>query len=244
MRRSIVLGERRIDYFHEPVARHKGVSLLINPQKGLLVRTGKGAGPRMIAETLRLRADWILTNLDKLAALGLPPTPREYGEGTVLPLQDQQLTLRLLMSSGGKAWISCRENQLTAGVPHEFDLTERRFILLELLKSWYLTQARRILPGRVEHFCSRLGLAVPAVKFSRQAQSRWGSCNSAGVIRLSWRLMLMPAYLSDYVAAHEVCHLRHLNHSPAFWQLLEGLLPGAHELRGVLNRQGPFYDLY
>jgi predicted metal-dependent hydrolase len=242
-RRSIFLRERRIDYFYEPSARHKGIRLLVSPEKGLLVRAGRETALPLIEEALRRRADWILRNLDKLAALGLPPAPREYGEGALVPLQDQRLSLRLLSGAGGEAWIRRREDQLIAGIPQEFASGERRIILLKLLQGWYLAQARQVLPGRVEYFCGRLDLAPPLVKFS-QAQGRWGSCNSARVIRLSWRLMLMPAYLSDYVVAHEVCHLRHLNHSPAFWQLLRSLLPEARELRKVLNQNGPHYNLY
>ncbi len=79
--------------------------------------------------------------------------------------------------------------------------------------------------GRVEEFCHRLGLPVPPVRLS-SARTRWGSCSSLSGIRLHWRLIHLAPELIDYVVAHEVAHLREMNHSPRFWAVVESVLPG------------------
>jgi predicted metal-dependent hydrolase len=243
VRRTITLHDQQVIYWHETSARRPGVTLVVNREKGLIVRTRPDLGPRRLEAALRERAGWILTKLAQLTAQGFPLAPREYEDGMALSFQGQQLTLRLLASAGGGTRIRWQGEQLIIHIPRELPEPERRQTLLALLKAWYMGQARRFLPARAAYFCSLLNLQAAEVKVS-QARSQWGSCNARGIIRLSWRLMLMPGYLSDYVIAHEVCHLRQLDHSPAFWQLLLSLLPRARNLRQELNRQEPYYSLY
>ena len=73
----------------------------------------------------------------------------------------------------------------------------------------------------------------------RDTRSRWGSCSSTGGLNFSWRLILAPTYVLDYLAAHEVAHLREMNHSPRFWKLVEKLCPRTAEAELWLKRHGP-----
>ena len=72
----------------------------------------------------------------------------------------------------------------------------------------------------------------------RDTRSRWGSCSATGNLMYSWRLILAPPDVLDYVAAHEVAHLAHMDHSPAFWGTVEALCPGYAEPRAWLRREG------
>ena len=89
--------------------------------------------------------------------------------------------------------------------------------------------------GRIEEYCHRLGLPVPAVRLSN-ARTRWGSCSSRSGIRLHWRLVHLSPALIDYVVAHEVAHLVEMNHSPRFWAVVERLYPDWREARAALRR--------
>lgn len=95
-----------------------------------------------------------------------------------------------------------------------------------------------LLPACLRH-AEALG---PARRFAglslRDTRSRWGSCSSAGRLMFSWRLAMAPPMVLDYVAAHEVAHLRHMDHSPAFWDTVAGLLPDHAAARGWLRRHG------
>jgi hypothetical protein len=111
------------------------------------------------------------------------------------------------------------------------------------LALWYRRQAALLLPPRAAFFAQALGLKTPPSVTVRDQKRRWGSCNAKGEVRLNWRLVMAPPDLSDYVAAHEACHLRVPNHSPSFWELLASLLPDCRARRRRLNQLGPWLRL-
>lgn len=90
--------------------------------------------------------------------------------------------------------------------------------------SWYHQQAITCFSERIDSLAQKLSVAKPVFRLSR-AQTSWGSCTSRGVIHLNWRLIQMPLHLIDYVIAHELCHLLEMNHSKAFWGLVESIYP-------------------
>jgi predicted metal-dependent hydrolase len=96
---------------------------------------------------------------------------------------------------------------------------------------------RRILPLAAIH-AARLGVAIKAIRV-KDTQSRWGSCAPDGTLAFSWRLVMAPDRVLDYVVAHEVAHLRELNHSPRFWAHVKALAPHREEAETWLREEGP-----
>lgn len=99
-----------------------------------------------------------------------------------------------------------------------------RDVLRELLEGWFRQQAVHRLPGRLDGFAEDLGVRPTRVSIRGQ-KTRWGSCSSRGEISLNWRLVLLPSDLADYILVHELCHLRHMDHSARFWNLVATLVP-------------------
>jgi predicted metal-dependent hydrolase len=89
---------------------------------------------------------------------------------------------------------------------------------------WYKQQAKLDFARRLEILAAKLGVPTPPLTLSN-AQSRWGSCNSRGQVRLSWRLLQAPPHIINYVICHELAHLKQMNHSPKFYAVLESLFP-------------------
>ena len=106
--------------------------------------------------------------------------------------------------------------------------------LRSLIERWYRAEATTHFARRVEHYASRLGVRPSKVTIRGQ-HSRWGSCSAKGTVSLNWRLMLVPGELADYVVVHELCHLRHLDHSPRFWAMVGGVIPDYRRRRRRLN---------
>ncbi|PZP68824.1 MAG: M48 family peptidase, partial [Delftia acidovorans] len=106
-----------------------------------------------------------------------------------------------------------------------------------MVMDWYRDEAHRYLSERVAALAPRLGVPIPPLALS-SSRSEWGSCSSRGRILFNWRLIQLPPRLVDYVVAHELAHLIELNHSPAFWQLVERLYPDWREARRALRRYG------
>jgi len=109
--------------------------------------------------------------------------------------------------------------------------------LARRLRDWLKKQARHDLTQCVNAHARHLGLTPKRITI-RDQTTRWGSCSSAGGLSFSWRLILAPSYVLDYVAAHEVAHLAEMNHGPRFWTLVRKRLPDYKHAQKWLKRNG------
>ena len=100
-----------------------------------------------------------------------------------------------------------------------------------------VTEARRDLQRSAEAYAAELGVRVRRLSI-RDQSSRWGSCTSAGSLSFSWRLILAPPYVLDYLAAHEVAHLVEMNHSPRFWRVCAKICPSVERAKKWLDTHG------
>lgn len=106
------------------------------------------------------------------------------------------------------------------------------------VQGWLQSEAKRIFGERLVVYAAKLGVEYHAYALS-SAATRWGSCSSDGKIRLNWRLIHFPLSIIDYVVAHELAHLREMNHSPRFWQTVESIFPEFREARHTLKHHPP-----
>jgi predicted metal-dependent hydrolase len=111
------------------------------------------------------------------------------------------------------------------------------------LRGYFKTLARQRLAEASQRYAGELGRPVGRITL-RDTRSRWGSCTSEGNLMYSWRLIMAPCEVLDYVAVHEVCHLVELNHSPAYWALVQRLCPQYRVLRGWLRQNGRLLHQY
>ena len=102
------------------------------------------------------------------------------------------------------------------------------------LASWYRVQAREVIGERVALFSQRSGLAYSSLRIT-SAKTRWGSCSRQGALNFTWRLVMAPLWVVDYVVAHEIAHLAHHNHSRRFWGKVAELFPNFREARKWLR---------
>jgi len=103
-------------------------------------------------------------------------------------------------------------------------------------QAWLMRQAKRIFTERLDHFAPRLGVKWTKLSLSN-ASTRWGSASADGAIRLHWRLVHFRMSVVDYVVAHELSHLRVMDHSARFWETVESVVPDYHLLRRQLKEE-------
>lgn len=137
--------------------------------------------------------------------------------------------------------------QIRVGVSLFSEIRRRRGVLhiyvepgtdpYALARAWLIERAGRLLAWRLARLARKLG-RVPTRFALSDARTQWGSCTRRGHVRLNWRLAQAPLALIDYVAAHELAHLVHLDHSPRFWALVAELCPDALARRAELRRMG------
>jgi len=107
------------------------------------------------------------------------------------------------------------------------------------LERWYRSRARAAVTRTLHRESDRLGIdGWQRIRIGDQ-RTRWGSCSARGTLSFSWRLVMAPAEVLTYVVVHELCHLRELNHSPAFWRLVAEACPGHRDAEAWLRRHGP-----
>ncbi|MEQ9336506.1 MAG: DUF45 domain-containing protein, partial [Miltoncostaeaceae bacterium] len=194
------------------VVRHPGARrLTLRHHAGDLRLTVPARTPeREIAAFLAANSAWIAERV------GAGRPRRALADADVLALGDGVLNLN--HSHGHGPSRARREGAVLrvrtpAGVPPD-----------AVVERWYRAEAARVLGARARARAAELGVAVAGVSI-RDPRSRWGSCSAAGRLSLSWRLLLAPEWIADHVVDHEVCHLVHLDHSPAFWSLLRAVDP-------------------
>ena len=102
------------------------------------------------------------------------------------------------------------------------------------MQGWLQRQARRIFEERCAHYAPRLGVRLRRLALS-SAQTRWGSASADGSVRLNWRLVHFALPTIDYVVAHELAHLRHMDHGPQFWDVVRSVIPDVEAARGRLK---------
>lgn len=105
------------------------------------------------------------------------------------------------------------------------------------LEQRYMDAARSYIPKRVAYFNTMTGGTYNRISI-RSQKTRWGSCSSKGTLSFNWRLMLAPPAILDYVVVHELCHLKHMNHSAEFWNAVEKVFPDYRNARKWLKEHG------
>ncbi|WDE08133.1 M48 family metallopeptidase [Thalassomonas viridans] len=139
----------------------------------------------------------------------------------------KRLDIRYLPGGKNKARVQELEQAIILELPALSQNRSHEQLALTVKKQlelWFKTQAQLYIPARLEHWSSVTGLSYKSYKI-RQYKARWGSCNNRAELSFNSLLMMAPDWVIDYVIVHELCHLQHLNHSPAFWQLVAGFYP-------------------
>ena len=141
--------------------------------------------------------------------------------------------------NGGRApvWIDRDSFRPTIRVEGQPEHTQRRLL------DWLKREARRKIDERVSVYAEQLGVTPKRITI-RDTTSRWGSCSSTRSLSFSWRLILAPPSVLDYVVAHEVSHLRELNHRPRFWHLVETLVADIDKSQNWLSENGTMLHRY
>ena len=158
----------------------------------------------------------------------------EWKDGTVLPFLGEPLVLQLDARHSGAAvlvpGLEGMPNSLQIGLP----LNAAQAQIRDMVQAWLMRQARRIFAQRVDHFAPQLKVQCRKLSLSN-AGTRWGSASADGSIRLNWRLVHYRLSIIDYVVAHELAHLRVMNHSPQFWDTVATVVPNYAQLRRQLK---------
>ncbi len=206
-------------------ARARRVSLRISGAGEVIATAPNERRLKEAADFALARSDWILQRLSRR------PSPWPFAPGHAITLRGEAVRLESTAGAGA-ARLMRTESGLVIRSGGDGEAFSRR------VESLLRREARRDLEARVEIHCRTLGLPKPKIALG-DPKSRWGSCTPGRQsLRFSWRLIMAPASVLDYVAAHEVAHFVHPNHSPNFWAQVRALVGDERPSRGWLKANG------
>jgi hypothetical protein len=167
---------------------------------------------------------WIAARLKRL------PQPVPFAHGATVPLRGVEHTIVHRPQARGTVWTEAREMPALC-VAGEAPHVARR------LRDFLKKEAKRDLEAASKRAAQALGVSLKRVSI-RDQSSRWGSCSTTGVLSYSWRLILAPPFVLDYLAAHEAAHLIEMNHGRAFWRQVARICPDFKRAKAWLNAHG------
>ena len=210
VKRTIKVGEQELPLVVRRLRHARRMTLRLSPDGGEVRVSIPSWGRVGDAEAFALeRTGWLAR---QTAAV---PLPEAIAHGSILPFRGEQVRIEWDETALRRPVLD--DGQIVLGGPQ--DSISRR------LRHWLESESLQLSGQDLAHFCDRAGQAVPALALSR-AQRRWGSCAADGSIRINWRLVMAPDYVRQSVVAHEVAHLVHFDHSPAFHRALEDIYGG------------------
>lgn len=215
------IGDRPVEF--RPSARAKKLSLSVSRIDGRVrITAPERYGLREVAAFLDGHADWLRGVIAKA------PDPVVFAVGVEIPVQGRKLLIA--PGPGRQVSVSPDGERLLVGGGEGASVGAR-------VEAWLKELARSRLRAASTGYAAQLGVSFSRLTL-RDTRSRWGSCSARGALSYSWRLILAPPDVLDYVAAHEVAHLREMNHSAAFWAVVERLRPDWREQRAWLRAHG------
>ncbi len=207
-------------------SKRKTIALIVKPDGSLVVRAPLRASEASIREFVESNAKWIEKKQAEALAF-LRPAPKRYaaGElftylGSVYPLEIVKGQKKPLLLDGQFKLAEAAQGNARLAFEH-----------------WYRTQAKQILTERVRLYAGQYGFQYRKIGIT-SARTRWGSCSADGSLNFSWRLVMAPAEVVDYVVVHELAHTVFHNHSRRFWKRVEKIMPDYKERRKWLRKDG------
>ncbi|MGO4304846.1 M48 family metallopeptidase [Cupriavidus sp. RAF12] len=231
--RALHVGERTLHYTLKRSSR-RTIGFTVD-DRGLSITAPRWVTLADVEAAILEKQRWIFNKLGEWRhreARRVLPTV-QWREGASLPFLGKPITLQL-ESPAGALLFDADTRVLHLALPTHADEQQ----IKDRVQGWLQYQARRLLVERLEIYADKLGVRHTGFALT-SAATRWGSCTADGKIRLNWRLMHFPLSMIDYVAAHELAHLKEMNHGPRFWETVESIFPEFRDARAQLRAHPP-----
>ncbi|HPI39728.1 MAG TPA: SprT family zinc-dependent metalloprotease [Pseudobdellovibrionaceae bacterium] len=222
----------------------RGISLSVFPDLRIQVSAGLSVSQKEVAYFLDKKTRWIQKHFQKFESKKLliqsQIQHQTFQTGAVFPFLGKDLHFKNVPTPIDKYFISISEPYLNLHAPLTLKGTEpiipKNNWIKDEVRRIYLRESKKILIERVQHWSKETGFNPKSLSFRTQ-KSRWGSCSSSGKISLNLKLIIFPIEVIDYVIVHELCHLKQMNHSSLFWQLVAKHIPHHKSMTRTLKEQ-------
>ena len=183
-----------------------------------------------VTELIQKSMPWIRTKLQKESQVS-DFLPKKYISGEVFPYLGRNYHLKIIFGDSNK--VRLLHGNMEVSVSKDSKESDVR----NALSDWYESHALKKLIEKTKQYAGIIGVSPNSISV-KNYKSRWGSCSSKGDISYNWRIILAPPHIVNYVVVHELCHLRHMNHSPAYWKSVKQVFPDYLVCRKWLKEKG------
>jgi len=212
-------------------SRRRTIAIIVHRNGKVIVRAPLKTPEKLIHTFIESKSGWIIEKKAEAAQRTALPVKKFTGGETFL-LLGREIPLRLVNTQ--KTALIFRD---------EFSLSQAALSkALEVFEKWYQAKAREVLTERVVLYARQFGLKYAKIRIS-SARTRWGSCSSRGTLSFTWRLVMAPLEVIDYVVIHELAHLKIKNHSPLFWAEVAQMQPDYKRRLAWLKKNGRLLTL-
>ena len=214
-------GGEVLRYIVRQTGRRRTVAVVVEPDGQITVLAPRFSTQGRIEQILRRHLRWIRRQQREIEALPPPPLPREWVNGETHRYLGRQYRLKVLRAA--ESSVKLLGAFFVVSTPDQGD----RAAVRHLMEGWYRQRAKTLLPQRTRLLLSRttwLDVKLPPIQI-RALRDRWGSASPSGRIAFNLDLVKLPLSCVDYVVAHELVHLAIPSHSPAYWRMLERVMP-------------------
>lgn len=234
-------GKRRIHVANHVLdytlvrSKRRSIGFLIGDD-GLRLTAPKWVTIAEIESAIHEKQRWIFAKLNERrerSARRLQPQ-MQWRDGATLPYLGADITLNIAAAQSVGIAFDESARVLTVSLPVEAGEQQ----LKDRVQSWLQGEAKRIFAERLPLYAEKLQVSYQSFALS-SATTQWGSCTVDGKIRLNWRLIHFTLPLIDYVIAHELAHLREMNHGPRFWATVQSIFPEFQSAKKALREQAP-----
>jgi predicted metal-dependent hydrolase len=225
--RPFDFGEEVVQVRVRESSRARRIRVVVGPRRPPEIVVPRGVRDSEIDALLESKRLWIAQAVARAKAVAGRPARLGLGQPGLVWLAGEPLPVA--RRNGRRSVAAVEDGRLLVRGPDA--------AAPAAVERWYRREARRRIVPLVERGAARLGLEVGSVAIG-DARTRWGSCSSRGTLSFSWRLLLVPHEVLEYVVVHELLHLREPNHSEAFWRLVEAARPGWREQARWLREHG------
>ena len=234
---SINIGNIAIPYTLTESKQARRIRLTID-LNGFRVVKPHSAKMSDVDRALEAKSGWIYKHYVEFQSRKAREHKREWDSGEKVLYKGKEYEIRIFKHEEKRTTIKFNGIRFEILVNNEIGTNERKFLVKSILRHWYKKAAKIFIKDRLDYFCKITGLTYNIMRIKEQ-KTRWGSCSKKGNLNFNWKLIMSPEWVVDYIIVHEVCHLRYLNHSGEFWDMVALYMPDYKKARKWLKENGP-----
>ena len=218
----LIIGDQKIFYEIRNSTKARRISITVTNGQ-VKVSQPKGVAKKRVQEFVELKKDWILKHIEAYRTIKHHYPKKNYKSGELFLYRGREYRLEISFTEE-EEYLKLDCNKLSVFIPINAPENQWSLIVRQAIINWYKDRAKELFKERLDHYCNQLDVEYKSFKI-KGLLSRWGSCSAKGNINLNWKAIMAPDDAIDYLIVHELAHLKQMNHSHKFWELIASVMP-------------------